>query len=536
MLFNSREFLIYFLPIVLGGFFVIGGFNRYRLAAIWLVAASIIFYGWWYPPYVPLLVASMVANYILGQRLARTPSKCVLGAGVAANLLLLGFYKYTAFAVTTSNQLFGLDWAIPNIALPLAISFFTFQQIAFLADAYDGNAEEHSFVDYSLFITFFPHLIAGPITHHREMLPQFRNPETFRPRLDNVAVGLTLFALGLFKKVGIADPLGEVARPIFAESGSLALSFINSWGGAVAYALQIYFDFSGYTDMAIGLGLMFGISLPPNFDSPYKARNIIEFWSRFHMTLTRFLTAYVYNPILLRVTRARLRAGLPLGGPGRTTPGAFVTLIALPTILTMFVSGVWHGAGWQFIIFGLLHGLYLVTNRAWRAVKAAAGWRTESKSKFRNAFATLLTFICVVIALVFFRSSDVPSALNLLSVMTGSHGFSLPPGLVELPGVAALTEFLGTPVIDSKYLHLKQILWIVVVLVVVWATPNTQQWMRYYRTALDHTPRKDWMARLLPGISWQPTSAWGLLIGCIATYALMRTLSQAPTEFLYFQF
>ncbi|MBI5265039.1 MAG: MBOAT family protein [Bradyrhizobium sp.] len=536
MLFNSKEFLVYFLPIVLAVFFAVGGSSRYRLAAVWLVAASLVFYGWWYPPYVPLLMASMVANFLIGRRLARAPSKYVLGAGVAANILLLGVYKYSGFAVTTSNQLFGLDWVVPNIALPLAISFFTFQQIAFLADAHDGNAEEHSFVDYSLFITFFPHLIAGPITHHREMLPQFRNSETFRPRLDNVAIGATLFVLGLFKKVAIADPLGEVARPIFAEATTPALSLIDAWGGALAYALQIYFDFSGYTDMAIGLGLMFGIRLPPNFDSPYKARNIIEFWSRFHMTLTRFLTAYVYNPIVLRVTRARLRAGLPLGGRSRTTPGAFVMMIALPTILTMFISGVWHGAGWQFIIFGLLHGLYITINRAWRTIKGAVGWPVESKSKLRNASATILTFLCVVVALVFFRSSDVPSAIALLSVMMGSHGVGFPPGVTELPGLGALSQVLGIPVIESKYLHLKQIFWIVVVLAVVWGTPNTQQWMRHYRTALDHRPRMDWVARLIPRAGWQPTSVWGLMIGCLATYALMRTFSQAPTEFLYFQF
>ena len=487
--------------------------------------------------HVPLLMASMGFNYLVGRRLARRPAKTLLLFGIAANILLLGYFKYTGFLASSLDSAFGFGWTVPNIVLPLAISFFTFQQIAYLSDAYDGAAVEHDFMNYCLFITFFPHLIAGPITHHREMLPQFNDPEIFRPRLDNVSVGVTLFLLGLFKKVAVADPLGEHVRPIFgAAAEGASLTLLDSWGGALAYALQIYFDFSGYSDMAIGLGLMFGISLPPNFDSPFKSRNIIEFWSRWHMTLTRFLTAYIYNPIVLRATRARMRAGLPLPRRGRTTPAAFATVVAIPTILTMFISGVWHGAGWQFVVFGLLHGFYLTVNHGWRALKAHWGWRLDSENALARGAAVLLTFVCVVVALVFFRADNVPSAINLLAGMAGVHGIVVHPSLLELPGVAQVTRMLEIPVSTAPYFTLKRVFPIVVFLAVVWTLPNTQQWLGHYRTALGYKATKGWLERLLPASAWRPSAAFGIAVGIFGIFALIRALSSAPTEFLYFQF
>lgn len=325
MLFNSAVFIAGFLPVVLLGFLLLSGTGQQRLAGVWLTISSLVFYGWWNPGYVPLLLGSMAFNYLLGGYLLKHPSRAALVLGISANLLLLGYYKYTGFLVQTLDQTLGLGWSMDEIVLPLAISFFTFQQIAYLVDAHDGAVVEHDFLNYSLFITFFPHLISGPITHHLEMLEQFRDPANFRPRLDNIAVGTTLFLLGLFKKVILADPLGETASPVFASAaGGMALSMHDAWAGALSYTLQIYFDFSGYTGMAIGLGLLFGISLPANFDSPYKARNVIEFWSRWHMTLTRFLTAYIYNPIVLRVTRARMAAGKPQPRRGKMTAGTFL--------------------------------------------------------------------------------------------------------------------------------------------------------------------------------------------------------------------
>ncbi|MBC4018687.1 MBOAT family O-acyltransferase [Siccirubricoccus deserti] len=537
MLFSSATFIIGFLPIVLLGFFVLAGSNRQRLAAAWLTAASLVFYGWWNPSYVPLLMVSIVANYLLGGYLLRKPSRAALTIGIAANLALLVYYKYTTFILMNADAALGLDWQVQQIVLPLAISFFTFQQIAYLSDAQDGAVVEHDFLNYCLFITFFPHLIAGPITHHREMMQQFGNPDNFKPRFDNISVGATLFVLGLTKKVVFADPLGARASPAFAAAAEgAALPFLDAWGAALSYTLQIYFDFSGYTDMAIGLGLLFGISLPPNFDSPYKARNVIEFWSRWHMTLTRFLTAYIYNPIVLRVTRARAAAGKPLPRRGRMTLGSFLTLVAYPTLLTMFISGVWHGAGWQFVVFGLLHGFYLVVAHAWRALKVQRGWKLDDDRPLPNAAAVLLTFLCVVVAMVFFRASDLTTALNLLAGMAGLHGIVVPTALAQLPLFSDLTEWYGLQVGPGSFFRILDWATIMALLAVVWVMPNTQQWLRHYRTALGWRARPNWLQPILPAMTWRPTPTYGAVLGLLCFFVLMRTFSSAPTEFLYFQF
>lgn len=532
MLFNSAVFIAGFLPVVLLGFFLLAGTGRQRLAGVWLTISSLVFYGWWNPGYVPLLVGSMAFNYLLGGYLLRRASQVALVLGIIANLLLLGYYKYTGFLVRTFEQAFGLGWSMNEIVLPLAISFFTFQQIAYLVDAHDGAVPEHDFLNYSLFITFFPHLIAGPITHHREMLDQFREPANFRPRLDNIAVGTTLFLLGLFKKVILADPLGEIASPVFAAAAlGTVLSMQEAWAGALAYTLQIYFDFSGYTDMAIGLGLLFGISLPANFDSPYKARNVIEFWSRWHMTLTRFLTAYIYNPIVLRVTRSRMAAGKQQPRRGKMTAGTFFALVAYPTVLTLFISGVWHGAGWQFVVFGLLHGFYLVVAHGWRAFKAWRGWKLDSDLAWHRASAVLLTFLCVVVAMVFFRATDVPAALSMLAGMTG---LSDPAAVVDasigpVTSDLALLQWLGQ-ITRSDFTRIG------LLMVFVWTLPNTQQWMRHYRTALNWRPRAHWLEKPLSFMTWRPVPAIGIAVGVFSFFALARAFSAAPTEFLYFQF
>lgn len=537
MLFNSPVFLLFFLPIVLAGFFVFAGTKRHRLAGVWLVGASLFFYGWWNAHYLLLLIASILFNYLLGGWLMRHPSKWLLAFGVAANVLLLGYYKYTGFLIETVDRLSGLDWAIPSIALPLAISFFTFQQIAFLLDAHDGAVNDHDFINYCLFITFFPHLIAGPITHHREMFPQFNDPDVFRPRLQNLAVGSTLFLIGLFKKVVIADSMGEFARPVFAAAAMGAPpSFLEAWCGALSYAFQIYFDFSGYTDMAIGLGVMFGISLPPNFDSPFKARNIIEFWSRWHMTLTRFVTAYIYNPIVLRLTRWRARKGLALPKRGRATPGAFVTLIAFPTILSMLIIGMWHGAGWQFGVFGLLHGIFLTINHGWRQVKVRLGLPIDSDHPLALMPSVLVTFLCVLIALIFFRAENVAAGVTLLASMAGEHGVVMPERLLALPGVSALRDAFDLPVANLEYFGLTQVLWITGLFVVVWGLPNAQQWLRHDRTALVTQTRASWLQTVFPILVWRPASLIGLAVGWLGFFLIIRAFSAAPTEFLYFQF
>ncbi|ONG58942.1 alginate O-acetyltransferase [Pseudoroseomonas deserti] len=537
MLFNSAGFILGFLPVVLLGFVLLAGGGHRRFAGLWLTAASLVFYGWWNPIYVPLLLASMTANFWLGGLLRRHPTRALLIAGIAANVLLLAYFKYTGFLVQVADQVTGAGWSAPQIILPLAISFYTFQQIAYLSDAHDGAVGEHNFSNYCLFITFFPHLIAGPITHHKEMLEQFEDPDGFRPRIDTMAVGATLFLMGLFKKVVLADPMGAEAAPVFAAAADGAsLAMLDAWTGALSYTLQLYFDFSGYSDMAIGLGLLFGISLPANFDSPYKAQNIIQYWSRWHMTLTRFLTTYIYTPLVLRATRARVAAGKPLPRRGKMTPGAFLHLVAWPTIATLMISGVWHGAGWQFVAFGALHAFYLVVAHGWRAFKASRGMPLDSSNPLKHGVAVLTTFVCVVIGAVFFRSADLTSALTLLAGMAGLHGFEFPPVLAELPGLASVIAALGVNVAQPDFFRPTTALQIAVLLAFCWTLPNSQQWLRAARTALGWKPWSSWMERSMPWLSWRPNAAVGVAVGVVGFYALARALSAAPTEFLYFQF
>ncbi|MCZ6665169.1 MAG: MBOAT family protein, partial [Gammaproteobacteria bacterium] len=349
MLFNDPIFILIFLPITVAGFFLLGRMDR-RFATAWLVAASLFFYGYWKAEYVLILVFSILFNFTIGGYLATRPSRWGLALGVAGNLALLGFYKYTGFLMGMGNDLFDMRWTVPSILLPLAISFFTFQQVAFLCDCNDGQTRERNLLNYFLFVCFFPQLIAGPIVHHSEMLPQFRRSSIFRPMIRNFAIGTTIFGIGLTKKVVIADSISVWADPVFnAAAAGQTLNFIEGWVGSVAFTLQLYFDFSGYSDMAIGIARLFGIRLPLNFNSPLKSHNIIEFWTRWHMTLSRFLAAYLYNPMVLSVTRKRMAEGKPVLRQSKAKPGVFIRMLALPTMITFFLAGIWHGAGIQFI-------------------------------------------------------------------------------------------------------------------------------------------------------------------------------------------
>jgi hypothetical protein len=314
------------------------------------------------------------------------------------------------------------------------------------------------------------------------------------------------------------------------------VEFIQAWVGALSYALQIYFDFSGYTDMAIGLGLLFGISLPPNFNSPYKARNVIDYWSRWHMTLTRFLTAYIYNPIVVAFTRRRAMKGLPLPRRGKMTPATFVALVALPTGLTMLISGMWHGAGWQFVIFGLLHAFYLIVAHAWRAWKVYRGISMQADRPLAIAGSVLLTFLCVMVALVFFRAPSVPAAVDLLRGMAGLNGVTLPGPVTRIPFAASLAGSIGIPIGSLDNFEVSYVLRIVIFLIVVWTFPNAYQWLRDHRTALDFKPTPSWTDRFASIVPWRPTPALGLVVGAVSTITLLYALSSAPSEFLYFQF
>jgi D-alanyl-lipoteichoic acid acyltransferase DltB (MBOAT superfamily) len=357
MLFNSLEFILGFLPITLTGFFLLGSRGYQRAAIGWVVLTSLFFYGYWDPgehrladPWrwwpLTLICVSTIFNFLVGQRLLAHPSKLLLAFGLAVNVATIGYFKYTLFFAEEIAARFGLALEVGQIVLPLGISFFIFQKIAYLVDAYRGEVRAGGFLSFALFVSFFPQLIAGPIVHHSEVIPQFGQKSTYRPNLDNLSRGIGIFVLGLAKKTVLADTIATYATPVFraAQAGAEPTLF-EAWGGALAYTFQLYFDFAGYSDMAIGLALMFNIRLPINFNSPYKATNIIDFWRRWHITLSRFLRDYLY---------------IPLGGNRHGVARRYGNLM-----LTMLLGGLWHGAGWTFIVWGGLHGMFLFMNHFW---------------------------------------------------------------------------------------------------------------------------------------------------------------------------
>ena len=518
MLFNSYVFLFAFLPLTLAGFFLLGRL-RASLAAAWLTAASLFFYGWWNPAYVGLLALSICANYAFGMTIARagahgepqTQRRWLLTA-VAANLLLLAYYKYANFFVAGINEIAGTGWSPGDIVLPLGISFFTFTQIAFLADTCQGRVREYNFVHYGLFVTYFPHLIAGPVLHHAEMMPQFARRETYRLNYENLAVGSTIFVIGLFKKVMLADGIGVYAKPVFdAAATGMELTALEAWGGALAYTFQLYFDFSGYSDMAIGLSRLFGVTLPLNFHSPYKAVNIIDFWRRWHMTLSRFLRDYLY---------------FPLGGNRRGVVRRHVNLM-----LTMALGGLWHGAGWTFVLWGVLHGVYLVINHGFRALRARLGHDLAHPTRWGRACGCAVTFVAVVVGWVLFRAPDAASALAMLKAMAGCNGLVLPDFWLPQWGAAGQwLAALGVRFGDTHDLVGGGLVnWISILLLVVWFAPNTQQLLAVYRPALvlpDDTPPARW--------AWRPSPVFALLVAGLALIAIFNLHRQS--EFLYFQF
>lgn len=453
MLFNSYAFLFLFLPITLAGFFGLGRVHQAR-AAGWLALTSLFFYGSWDPVYIGLLLTSIVGNYGFGLWMNRldaqdrpTSKKRVLQGAITANLLLLAYFKYAGFFLSGLNALTGGDWSLGEILLPMGISFFTFTQIAFLVDTYQGKVREYNFVHYVLFVTFFPHLIAGPVLHHKDMMPQFARAITYRVNWENVATGLLLLTLGLCKKTLWADALAPYASGIFDAVGPgvatpALLTSYEAWAGALAYTLQIYFDFSGYTDMALGIALMFNIRLPTNFNSPYQATSIIEFWRRWHITLSTFLRDYLY---------------IPLGGNRLGLSRRHVNLMA-----TMLLGGLWHGAGWTFVIWGGLHGAFLVINHLWQSLMAR-GWAAWPPGWLGRVLGGALTFVAVVSAWVFFRADNVHQALVLLKAM---YGIEARPIAFEAVTHGHLLEAVAMSGRDLSRLLALGLLW-------VWLLPNS---------------------------------------------------------------
>ena len=507
MLFNSNVFVFAFLPVTLIGFFLIGSQDWRRAAMAWLVLASMFFYGWFRWQYLLLFAVLVLFNYYYGIKLAHErrrgrASRVSLAAGLAVNLLVLAYFKYANFFIANTNWAFGSHFSPLNIILPLGISFFTFQKIAYLVDAYRGEAEEYSLLDFSLFVMYFPQLIAGPIVHHKEMIPQFRRAAILRPSATDLATGLTLFTIGLVKKILIADTVVRWSDPVFAaaQAGG-APSLTEAWTGAIAFSFQIYFDFSGYTDMALGLALMIGIRLPLNFNSPYKATNIIDFWRRWHMTLSRFLRDYVY---------------FPLGGNRRGKPRRYLNLMA-----TMLLGGLWHGAAWTFVAWGGLHGLYLIVNHAWRALRRGG---PEDAGVVEAWASQIVTFLAVVVAWVFFRAEGFAAAFRMVNGMIGMNGITAPQQTLS---------------------HLAELL---ILLVMVWMLPNSQELLVRFRPTLSAvaTGRLPAPLRLIGTraglLSSDGSLALGALAGVTVGFVMFGTLlyqtlqSTTLLPFIYFQF
>ncbi|MBF0311542.1 MAG: MBOAT family protein [Magnetococcales bacterium] len=523
MLFNSPVFLFLFLPVTLLVFLTLRQRLPGTLAAMgFLGAASLFFYAWWEPRNLMLLTASMVFNFyasrlLVARRKAGRPAGGWLALFVGINLADLAYFKYANFFLDATAALSGGASPHLTIVLPLAISFFTFQQITFLVDSHRGEAEEPSFILFVLYVTFFPHLIAGPLVHHREMMPQFRDLRRRDETWRDLSVGLTLLAIGLLKKTLLADPMQDWSDRMFgAAAMGAAPSLLEAWLGAVCFALQIYFDFSGYSDMALGLSRMFGVRLPINFDSPYKAVNLIDFWRRWHLTLSRFLRDYLYIPL-----------GGNRHGPWRRH---------LNLMMVMLLGGLWHGAGWTFVMWGGLHGLYLVFNHGWLELKQRLGW--GGFGFWGRWGGRLLTFALVLVAWVFFRAEHFPAARAVIEGMIGRNGVVLPAHYATWMGnvgvwLADHGVVFGLP---ASYGGGMQLVWVGGLLLFVWLLPNSQELLHGYGPAIEHRLAAPLRGEGRLRLHWRPASWLAAGLGATCAWMTIRLLQGQSGEFIYFQF
>ncbi|MEA2795390.1 MAG: alginate O-acetyltransferase complex protein AlgI [Bradyrhizobium sp.] len=500
MLFSSYTFLFQFLPATVLAFAAARRHSA-RAGIMVLAGASLFFYGAWQPVYLLLLIVSIAVNFALGLRMEDPLRRRAIGTfGVALNLAVLCYFKYTNFVFDSLNTLTGAPLPFVNIVLPLGISFFTFQQIAYLVDVMRGAKVERDIVSFTLFVSFFPHLIAGPLVHHAEMIPQFKRGRTGRSAVL-AARGLAIFAAGLFKKVVIADNLAQFVSPVFAHldaGGGVTTSW--AWLATLAYSLQIYFDFSGYSDMAIGLALLFGIRLPVNFRSPYRAISIIEFWRRWHITLSRFLRDYLY---------------IPLGGNRLGEQRRYLNLL-----VTMLLGGLWHGAGWNFLVWGGLHGVYLCINHLWRAWRSGKADASPTGPAAKGV-CWAITFFAVVLGWVFFRARTAGGAWQMLGGLFGFEAGSsayVPSGILRLMDLPILVGEERLLLIGGGAVALG--------LAIALALPNVPQLFGYreYR----HAPEKAGLLR------WRPNGVWALVTALALAISLFGMWQRL--EFLYFQF
>ena len=495
MLFSTYEFIFAFLPIT---FFVYFYLNKKRLTTAskaWLVLTSLFFYSWWNVAYLPLILVSMLFNYVIGSALSesneskkRPSRKVILTLGISSNIALLAYFKYVDFFIENLNYLPNVEIETLNLALPLAISFFTFQQIAYLVDSYRLETKEYDFLNYAVFVSFFPQLIAGPIVHHKEMMPQFDSNRSKIINYQNILMGIFIFAIGLFKKVVIADSLAIWVAVGFDDTTTL--NFFEAWATSLSYTFQLYFDFSGYVDMAIGIGLLFNIKLPVNFNSPYKATNIQDFWRRWHMTLSRFLRDYVY---------------IPMGG-NRVGPfRIYFNLLA-----TFVIGGIWHGAGWTFIFWGFLHGMALIVQRVWSFFNI----------KLWSWLSWFITFNFVNIAWVFFRAEEWKDALKVLKAMFDPRGIVLPESFnlfntLSEKYLGAMSDLTPNLKADETLLY-----WLVASMIMAIFCKNSMQLIQY--PELLKANRITFTRLLIYSV---------ILLTGLAAISL-----QSYTEFIYFNF
>ena len=529
MLFNSYSFVLLFLPVTLAGYFLLSARAPRRVALGWLALCSLFFYGWSGSGFLAVFAASLAFNWLVVKGLAaaqpQRARRAALVLGISGNLAVLGYFKYWNFFVSTFAGAQDSGYTIYNAMLPVGISFYTFQQIAYVVDAYRERRDGHSLLHHALFIAFFPQLIAGPIVHHKEMMPQFERPlAEARDWRMNLALGISIFAVGLFKKTVIADGMAGWADAGFgAAAGGKALSFADAWVAVLSYTFQLYFDFSGYSDMALGLARMFGIVLPVNFLSPYKAHNIIEFWRRWHITLSRFLRDYLY---------------IPLGGNRKGKARRYANLLS-----AMAIGGLWHGAGWTFVLWGAIHGLLLALNHLWRAARTRMGLDWLDASRAYRPIAVAVTFMLVAAAWVPFRAPDLATAENLIRSMLGLQGGSVLDSVAatlnSLPRAGfALRQFLdtatgGSPVDIRAFETLMHrdlaLAGLIYCFAIVFFLPNTVELFWSHRPAL--VP-----AALAPNpaAGWAPTTGWSAATALLLVAALLGIPGVSP--FLYFQF
>jgi D-alanyl-lipoteichoic acid acyltransferase DltB (MBOAT superfamily) len=527
MLFGSYAFIFAFFPIAAAGFFLLTRVPlKWRIT--WLILCSFVFLGWLDATLVAVLMVSIAFNFLCLSGILNYPNRPAVQSGlivlgIGGNLSALCYYKYLfPFLMWLSEHGVAIAGHHGSVTLPLGISFFTFTQIGYLMDCKAGLFKRKNFLEYALFVSFFPHLIAGPIYSHREIVPQFEDSNKFRINAQNMAVGITIFAFGLFKKSILADGFIPATSQTF--SNAAGLYFVEAWFGVLCYSMQLYFDFSGYSDMAVGLARIFGVTFPANFDSPYKSRSIIEFWQRWHISLTRYLTIYVYNPLTLWAVRHRQLRGFSVSRRAVATTSGFVSVVALPTVLTTTVAGVWHGAGTKFLAYGLIHGLFLCVNHAWRTFGPKSNRSSGNRClTVAVLFAqTLATYLCVVSAFVFFRANSLDDALAILRHLwwVSGNGTGGAGGIIDRNSVRALA---GAAII-------------------VWCLPNTLQvlsnWSptttRIHEWKLPFLLSEPVSLRLARLTHWEPTFGWGVAAGLIFTIALLAL--NGVTEFIYFQF